>query len=116
MAPSDRKTIVITGGTSGIGKAAALGFAERGWRVAICGRRRERLNAVEAEAGLELAQECDVADPMQVAGFFDLCVDRLGRIDVVFNNAGAFAPPALVGDLEVEVWRRMIDTNLNGAF
>jgi NAD(P)-dependent dehydrogenase (short-subunit alcohol dehydrogenase family) len=116
MAISDPKTIVITGGTSGIGRAAALGFTSRGWPVAVCGRRRDRLDAVKAEARLELAYECDVADPAQVAEFFAACVAQLGRIDVVFNNAGAFAPPALVGDLDVELWRRMIDTNLNGAF
>ena len=46
------KTIVITGGTSGIGKAAALGFAAAGWQVAICGRRADRLAEVKAEAGL----------------------------------------------------------------
>ncbi|HZY50917.1 MAG TPA: SDR family oxidoreductase, partial [Devosia sp.] len=51
-----------------------------------------------------------------VAAFFRVIRDRLGRIDVVFNNAGAFAPAAVFGDLEVETWRRMIDVNLNGAF
>ena len=110
------KTIIITGGTSGIGRAAALGFANAGWRVAICGRRRDRLDAVKSEGGLELAEQCDVADPAQVSKFFESCLARFGHIDVVFNNAGAFAPAALVGDLDVDVWRQMIDTNLNGAF
>jgi NAD(P)-dependent dehydrogenase (short-subunit alcohol dehydrogenase family) len=116
MASLDSKGIIVTGGTSGIGRAAVLGFARAGWRVATCGRRRDKLDAVRAEGGLEVAEECDVADPAAVGRFFEISQARLGRIDVVFNNAGAFAPPALVGDLEVEVWRRMIDTNLNGAF
>jgi NAD(P)-dependent dehydrogenase (short-subunit alcohol dehydrogenase family) len=113
---SAQKTIVVTGGTSGIGRAAALGFAGAGWRVAICGRRRDRLDAVQAEGGLALAAEADVTDTAEVAAFFDRVRTELGRIDVVFNNAGAFAPTANFGDLEVETWRRMIDVNLNGAF
>jgi NAD(P)-dependent dehydrogenase (short-subunit alcohol dehydrogenase family) len=110
------KTIVITGGTSGIGRAAALGFQRAGWRVATCGRRADRLAEVRAEGGLAIAEPADVSDPAQVAGFFARVRQEFGRIDVVFNNAGAFAPAAIFGDLEVDTWRRMIDTNLNGAF
>jgi NAD(P)-dependent dehydrogenase (short-subunit alcohol dehydrogenase family) len=110
------KTIVITGGTSGIGRAAALGFAKAGWRVAVCGRRADRLADIKAEAGLALAAQADVGDPAQVAAFFAQIRAAFGNIDVVFNNAGAFAPATVFGDLEVEVWRKMIDVNLNGAF
>ena len=110
------KSIIITGGTSGIGRAAALGFAKAGWNVAICGRRRDKLEAVRSEGGLALAQEVDVTDPAAVAGLFAKVRGALGRIDVVFNNAGAFAPATTFGDLEVDVWRKMVDTNLNGAF
>ena len=111
-----KKSIIITGGTSGIGRAAALGFAKAGWNVAICGRRRDRLDAVHEEAGLALAEEVDVTDPEAVTGLFGKVQAELGRIDVVFNNAGAFAPARVFGDLEVETWRKMVDTNLNGAF
>jgi NAD(P)-dependent dehydrogenase (short-subunit alcohol dehydrogenase family) len=110
------RTIVITGGTSGIGRAAALGFARAGWQVATCGRRADRLAAVKAEAGLALAEQADVSNPEDVAGFFGKVRASLGPIDVVFNNAGAFAPATVFGDLEVETWRKMIDVNLNGAF
>jgi NAD(P)-dependent dehydrogenase (short-subunit alcohol dehydrogenase family) len=110
------KTIVITGGTSGIGKAAALGFARAGWQVAICGRRADRLAAVKADAGLAIAEQADVSDPADVAAFFSKVRAAFGTIDVVFNNAGAFAPATMFGDLEVETWRKMIDVNLNGAF
>jgi len=110
------KTIVVTGGTSGIGRAAALGFAAAGWDVAVCGRRRDRLDAVRAEGGLALAIETDVADPAAVADLFAQAKSAFGHIDVVFNNAGAFAPATVFGDLEVETWRKMVDTNLNGAF
>ncbi|MEO8756604.1 MAG: SDR family oxidoreductase [Devosia sp.] len=110
------KTIVITGGASGIGKAAALGFHAAGWKVAICGRRADRLAAVKAEAGLALAEPADVTNPTAVAAFFTKAKANFGRIDVVFNNAGAFAPATVFGDLEVDIWRKMIDVNLNGAF
>jgi NAD(P)-dependent dehydrogenase (short-subunit alcohol dehydrogenase family) len=110
------KSIVITGGTSGIGKAAALAFAPAGWQVAICGRRAEMLAQVKAEGGLALAEPVDVADPEAVARFFTHVRSAFGRLDVVFNNAGAFAPAAVFGDLPVDTWRRMVDTNLNGAF
>ena len=114
MAQSD-KTIVVTGGTSGIGRAAALGFAKAGWRVATCGRRAERLAELTG-SGVEIARACDVTDPAEVEAFFAAAVGQFGRIDVVFNNAGAFAPATTFGDLPVETWRNLIDVNLNGAF
>ena len=110
------KTIVITGGTSGIGQAAAIGFASAGWKVAICGRRLDRLNAVAAEAGVACAHQADVSDPGDVARFFDEARARLGTIGVVFNNAGAFAPATNFGDIDIDAWRSMVDVNLNGAF
>jgi NAD(P)-dependent dehydrogenase (short-subunit alcohol dehydrogenase family) len=110
------KTIVITGGTSGIGRASALAFSAAGWQVAICGRRAELLAEVKAEGGLALAEPVDVADPEAVAQFFGKVRGAFGRLDAVFNNAGAFAPATVFGDLPVETWRRMVDTNLNGAF
>ncbi|MEO6395392.1 MAG: SDR family oxidoreductase [Devosia sp.] len=112
----DAKTIVISGGTSGIGRASALAFAKAGWRVAICGRRQNRLDEVQAEGGLALAFRADVTDPAEVAAFFAAVRAQLGRIDLVFNNAGSFSPTANFGDIAVEDWRRMIAVNLDGAF
>lgn len=109
------KVAVVTGGGSGIGKAAALGLAAAGYQVAICGRRQDALDAVTAEIG-GYGAACDVTQPDSVAAFFVGVMARFGRVDVVFNNAGRFAPAASVGDLAVDVWREMIDTNLNGAF
>ena len=110
------KSIVITGATSGIGRAAALAFAAAGWQVAICGRRAELLAEVKAEGGLALAETVDVAEPEAVARLFGKVREAFGHLDVVFNNAGAFAPATVFGDLPVDTWRRMVDTNLNGAF
>ena len=112
---NDKKVAVVTGGGSGIGKAAALGFARAGYEVAICGRRRDALDAVSGVTG-GYADVCDVTDPASVAHFFAGVKDRFGRIDVVFNNAGRFAPAISFGDLDVLTWQEMVNTNLNGAF
>src|SRR5690606_32460188 len=61
-------------------------------------------------------QVCDVADPESVARMFAALRSHFGRLDLVFNNAGRFAPARPFGDIEVDVWRDMVDTNLNGAF
>ncbi|MGK2226571.1 MAG: NAD(P)-dependent dehydrogenase (short-subunit alcohol dehydrogenase family) [Devosia sp.] len=111
----DKKVAVITGGGSGIGKAAALGFATKGYEVAICGRRRDALEPVREAIG-GYAGACDVGDPDAVAAFFGGVHERYGRVDVVFNNAGRFAPATSFGDLDVQTWQEMINTNLNGAF
>ncbi len=110
------KAIIITGGTSGIGRAAALGFAAKGWQVAICGRRTDKLEEVQREGKLALARPADVTDPGAVAEFFADVRSELGHIDVVFNNAGAFSAASSFGDIGINDWKRMIDTNLNGAF
>jgi len=112
----DGRVAVITGATSGIGRAAAVGLAAAGFRVAICGRREDRLRAVASECGAGFAAACDVTSPDSVAAFFAGARDALGRIDLVFNNAGVFSPATNFGDIDVDTWRGMIDTNLNGAF
>ncbi len=114
-APTNR-SILITGGTSGIGRAAAVGFAAAGWRVATCGRRADKLAEIGEVHGVAIAASCDVTDPAAVAELFVSVRDRLGHLDVVFNNVGMFAPNANFGDLDIATWRAMVDTNLNSAF
>ncbi len=109
------KVAVVSGGSSGIGKAAALGLAAAGYDVAICGRREDALRDVAARTG-GLWRQCDVGDADAVAQFFSDVVAIFGRVDLVFNNAGRFAPATVFGDLDVATWREMVDTNLNGAF
>ncbi|MEO5807230.1 SDR family oxidoreductase [Devosia sp.] len=112
---ADTKVAIITGGSSGIGRAAAIGFAKAGYRVAVCGRRAEALAEVAQQTGA-LALPCDVTDADEVAKFFAAVAAAYGRIDVVFNNAGRSAPAVNFGDVDVATWRDMVDTNLNGAF
>jgi NAD(P)-dependent dehydrogenase (short-subunit alcohol dehydrogenase family) len=105
---------LVTGGTSGIGKAVALGLKSQGWTVAICGRRSQQVEEMKA-SGFD-GHVCDITDPNAVSDMFAQLSAKHGRLDLVFNNAGRFAPAQIFGDLDVETWREMIDTNLNGAF
>ena len=111
------KVAVVTGAGSGIGKSVALALAKAGYAVVLAGRRLQALQEVAAEAGSEaLPVVTDVTDPASVATLFARAVERFGRVDVLFNNAGTGAPPTPIEDLAVEQWRRVVDTNLTGAF
>jgi NAD(P)-dependent dehydrogenase (short-subunit alcohol dehydrogenase family) len=113
---AEGKVAVVTGATSGIGKAAAIGLARAGYRVAILGRREAELHEAAKLSGAEHQAVCDVTDPNAVHHYFTSVTRRLGRIDVVFNNAGRFAPQAVFGDVDVATWQDMVNVNLNGAF
>src|SRR6185369_12218188 len=96
---------IVTGGGSGVGRAAALALAQAGWRVMIAGRRREALASVCAEGGDALAAElCDVTDEASVRALFAAATARFGRIDLLFNNAGIAARPAPLGEVALEDW------------
>ncbi|SHO66471.1 NADP-dependent 3-hydroxy acid dehydrogenase YdfG [Pseudoxanthobacter soli DSM 19599] len=111
------KVALVTGAGTGIGKAVALALAAAGYRLVVTGRRREPLEAVVAEAGGEaVAIPADITDPASVAALFEAIRQRFGRLDVLFNNAGAIAPPVNIEDLPVEQWKTVIDTNVTGVF
>ena len=123
MARLDRftnKVVLITGAASGIGRAAALAFAAEGARVAILDRSRDALEAVHASlknAGSEvLAIACDVSSPNQVEGAIKQIVDRFGRLDVAFNNAGVENKAAPVHQIDLAEWDRILGINLRGTF
>ena len=115
------RTAIVTGAGSGIGRACATALLHDGWQVGFVGRREAPLrDAVEA-AGPEhfdraATLACDVADAAAVARTFDAVVDRFGRVDLLFNNAGVFLPAATPDALDPVEWRRAVDINLNGAF
>jgi NAD(P)-dependent dehydrogenase (short-subunit alcohol dehydrogenase family) len=112
------KVAVVTGAGSGIGRAVALALVEQGYRVALAGRR-----ALELEATLRLAppDACiavptDVADPAQVVRLFERTKAELGRLDLLFNNAGFGAPAVPLEELSIEQWKSVVDCNLSGTF
>ena len=113
---TEGRVAVVTGATSGIGRAAAIGLAQAGYQVAILGRREAELEKTARIAGAAHQGVCDVTDPAAVHHYFTSVVRQLGRIDVVFNNAGRFAPQAAFGDVDVATWQEMVNVNLNGAF
>jgi NADP-dependent 3-hydroxy acid dehydrogenase YdfG len=116
---SNDKVAVVTGAGSGIGKGAALALLKAGYSVALAGRRAELLDKTAAESGARaraLAVPTDVSDPRAVAALFAQTKEKFGRVDVLFNNAGANAPGILFEDLTYEKWKSVVDVNLTGMF
>jgi NAD(P)-dependent dehydrogenase (short-subunit alcohol dehydrogenase family) len=111
------KVALVTGAGSGIGRAVALALAAAGYQVAIAGRRAAPLEETATAAGGKmLVVPTDVTDEAAVAAMVKSTVAKFGRLDVLFNNAGTAAPATPTDELDVAVWRRVIDTNLTGAF
>ena len=115
------RSVLVTGGGSGIGLAAARAFASEGARLTIAdldgGTAEAAAEAIRATGGEAVAIATDVADPDACAAMVALAVARWGRLDVAFNNAGM--PSRIVPEFEdftLEEWRRLIDVNLGGVF
>lgn len=112
------KVVVVTGATSGIGEATAKAFAKAGAQVAFNGRRtelgRQVESAIRAEGGEATYIKTDVRDPAQVTQFFQSVVDRYGRLDIAFNNAGVVSPNAPTAKQTMEDWVNVMDTNARG--
>lgn len=120
---SQPKTVVITGGGSGIGLALAQAFSRNGYAVVISGRDLKRLqsaanelNAIKKSNATVTAIACDVRDPSSVEKMFQEIAARHATLDVLINNAGVAHALAPVDQLPVETWKQVIDTNINGTF
>jgi NAD(P)-dependent dehydrogenase (short-subunit alcohol dehydrogenase family) len=114
------KVAMVTGAGSGIGRATALALLREGYSVVLAGRRPEALEQTATAAGPDstrtLVVPTDVSDENAVQALFAKTKETFGRLDVLFNNAGAGTPPIPLEDLTVEQWRRVIDVNLTGPF
>ncbi len=110
------KTAIITGASSGIGRAVADHFLANGWTVGLIARRPEPLHAIAAAHPNAVALPCDVTDPAQVETAFADFKSRIGRLDVLFNNAGIFTKPAPIDEIPVEDWLNAVNVNLTGMF
>lgn len=118
--PNSNKVALVTGAGSGIGKAAATALLADGWQVVLAGRRLSPLQEVIAAS---MAPECgyavsaDVTQESSVVSLFDAALEKFGRIDLLFNNAGRSAPPGvLLEDLSLAQWQAVVDVNLTGMF
>jgi NAD(P)-dependent dehydrogenase (short-subunit alcohol dehydrogenase family) len=117
---STSKIAIVTGAGSGVGRASSLALLADGWSVALAGRREEPLHAVATDGNVSaeraLVVPTDVRDPASVKALFGKTQERFGRLDLLFNNAGVFSPPALLEDLTYEQWTAVVDTNFTGSF
>ena len=120
MAQFKDKVVWITGAGTGIGKAAALMFAEEGATVALIGRRSDMLATVLGEVkqrgGKGEAVSLDVSDRAAVQTTAERLLKKWGRVDVLVNNAGLNIPERRLTDLKPEGWDQVIQVNLTGAF
>ncbi|AGT10349.1 SDR family oxidoreductase [Paracoccus aminophilus] len=109
-------TIVITGGGSGLGRVTARRFLAEGWRVGLIGRREAALAETAEGHANALILPCDVTDEAAVEAAFARVIDRWGRIDALFNNAGAALFSQLIDEIAVADWKRVTDVNITGMF
>lgn len=108
------KRALITGGTSGIGAATAELFVQHGARVAIVGRDHQRGQALQRSLNVDFVA-CDVTQAAAVSAMVQQVVQRLGSIDVLFNNAGIINFGSVV-DAEIDEWDALMATNVRGVF
>ena len=106
------KTIMITGASSGIGRACAMRFLDEGWQVGLIARRAELLEDLAARYDTAVALPCDVTDEAGV----DAAFGHFERIDVLFNNAGMFGTQTTIDNISLDDWRQVLDLNLTGMF
>ena len=109
-------SILITGASSGIGKAVAEIFLKEGWRVGLMARRAEKLEVMAEKHKRAVALPGDVSSENDVERVFRTFTDEIGKIDVLFNNAGVFVPPAPIDKTPLNDWQTAVDVNLTGMF
>jgi len=110
------QTILVTGAGSGIGRATARLFLDRGWRTALMGRRADVLHETAGDADDALVLPCDVTDPDALDAAFARIEAEWGHLDVLFNNAGTNVASRPIDEISVAEWRQVLDVNVGGTF
>lgn len=114
------KVALVTGGSRGLGKAIALAMAQKGARVAICGRKQENLDKAMEEfqkQDLEImTHSAHVAKSDQVGALFQVISEELGGLDILVNNVGMNLLTPSVSDADEGMWDKIIESNLKGTF
>jgi NAD(P)-dependent dehydrogenase (short-subunit alcohol dehydrogenase family) len=113
------KTALITGGATGIGRAIAVAFVKEGCRVAIAGRRQDKLREAAAEWQGEpkiLTHTVDVTDRNSVDELLRWAEKTLGKIDILVSNAGINTPKRTMADMPPETWDQVMQTNATGTY
>ncbi|MGE3316964.1 MAG: SDR family oxidoreductase [Planctomycetaceae bacterium] len=113
------KTVLVTGGGTGIGAACALYLAREGCRVAIAGRRDDKLRETAAQhkgPNAILTHTVDVADRSSVTELIDWATRELGRIDILINSSGTNIPKRAMAELNPDDWDKLIAINATGAY
>jgi len=114
----ERRSVVVTGASTGLGRAIATAFGALGWKVAIGARRADRLaeteTAVTAAGGEVFAHPLDVTEPASIQAFYDAAEAALGPLEVLVNNAG-MTTPGPVASLSADELKRVFETNTLGA-
>lgn len=115
MTDISEKVVVIMGASSGIGEATAKLLASKGARLVLAARREERIKALSEDLGENVFyQKADVTNRQQVKAVIDLALEKFGRIDVMYNNAGIM-PQGNLSKLEYDSWQKMLDINIIGV-
>jgi NAD(P)-dependent dehydrogenase (short-subunit alcohol dehydrogenase family) len=112
------KVAIVTGASSGIGRATAKLFTEQGAKLVVAARRQAELDALvgEIDEGAAVALAGDIRDEAYAKALVDLAVSRFGGLDIAFNNAGSVGQMGPVPDMSLKTWHETIDINLTGAF
>lgn len=118
MSTLDRKVVIVTGASSGIGEATARLLAQEGAHIVVGARRLEKLDAlasgIRAEGGSIAVQQLDVTKLQQMQAIVQFAISQFGRLDAIVNNAGVM-PLSPMEALKIEEWNRMIDVNIRGV-
>jgi len=119
MQQLDNRIALVTGASKGIGKAIALAFAQNGAHVAVTARTTDELDALAdqiSEIGTDaLPITANLSQEADIQRIVDATLDRFGRIDILVNNAAIIHPRIDLVNFDADLWRRVIDVNLNAA-